>query len=290
MNLREPIHSHKELFERYDFPNDRITIIGKMPPGSKEVCKNIGIIPGYWHNEMAGSEYMDFFSKEGFEVYTLGMDGFGQKVRWKSYSAYLAQVKKFIGWLDDKCVIIAHSKGAHLLRRAIQTDADIAEKISHAVYLAPVGTHGVLIPTMRVGAYTPWQMTKSLLTMNHFHLVNTPEKVHKLLFACTSLEEVKNIPINPCSFRAFLEILTPDSWHTKERRAQKIPSLVVAAKNDILISEKSIRKTAQELEASFCLMPNIGHDELLCGVGHLDTAAYILNWIQSHSAVFQTAI
>jgi pimeloyl-ACP methyl ester carboxylesterase len=222
--------------------------------------------------------FLDYFASRGFDSHAVSLRGHGksegkEKLRWTSVRDYVSDVAQIADRFQNKPVVIGHSLGGLVVQKYLEKYEAPA-----AVLLAPSPVSGMFADGMRIFFRDPFLFFRVFAKFDVLKIYGTPERVHKSLFSETmSRTKTANYTekFGQESFRAFLEMifLLPDP------KLIKSPLLVIGAANDRIVSENSIRKTAQSYRADVKIFPDMAHD-LMLEEGWETVAEFICSWLK----------
>jgi pimeloyl-ACP methyl ester carboxylesterase len=232
-------------------------------PGQISHSTPLLFIHGAWHGAWCWENFLPYFAKHGYEVHTLSLRGHGQsdgreKIRWYSTQNYVADIVQIVNGFNQPPVLIGHSMGGYLTQKYLETHQAPA-----GVLLASIPTAGILGMTLRFMKRRPWATIKTLLLMNPWYLVNSPELVKEGFFSDDFPDEeiARLFPqIQPESFRVSLE--TTVLSLPKPQRV-KTPLLVLAAENDRVFTLAEEHATAKAYNTEPHIFPHMAHDMML---------------------------
>jgi pimeloyl-ACP methyl ester carboxylesterase len=115
----------------------------------------------------------------------------------------------------------------------------------------------------------PWQFLKACLSLNPWHLMETPLLTHEFFFSpqVSPDESARHFArLQPESFMMVLETLLLDL----PRPAKvKTPVIVMAAANDRVFTIAEQQATARAYKSDAIIIPNLAHDMMLEPTGRL---------------------
>jgi len=215
-------------------------------------------VHGAWHGKWCWEKYFaPKFRDRGYEVVTFdlpGHDQFGKIKGINKYrlSDYTEALQKEVAKLDSEPILIGHSMGGLVVQKYLENHT--CKKV---VLLASVPPSGAIQATLRF--MKKGYFYSSLLRLNLYGLVNSPEKCRHAFFSPQlPNEQLQEYTNHLCSesFLAFLDMLMPK---VQIKRQPEIPTLVIGAIN--------------------IMMDSIAHDMML-DVNHTKVSDIILGWLE----------
>jgi pimeloyl-ACP methyl ester carboxylesterase len=222
-------------------------------------------VHGAWHAAWCWDEhFLDFFAGNGYRSLALSLSGHGaspdsERLRWTGIQEYVDDVAETAAQLPTQPVLIGHSMGGFVVQKYLEHDT-----AAGAILVQSVPPTGVLRATLRIARHHPLQFTKVNVTLSLAPLVATPKLVRDLFFSASTPDKL----VHSChqrlqdeSYRAFLDMLALDLVKTK--LVNRVPMLILGADDDIIVSQRQIRRTAEVYGAEAEVFPNMGHDMML---------------------------
>lgn len=214
-------------------------------------------IHGMWSGSWYWANFMEYFSKLGYDCWALNLRGHEPDPKLRdigkvSFAQYVEDVDKAIAELGTLPIIIGHSMGGLLAQKVAEISRTKA-----VVLLAPAPPWSVL--TIH---YLPLLLSqlKHLpdLILNR-PLIPSYGLAVKMMLDCLAEEERRRIysKVVPESGRVAAEILLGKVVIDKKRVT--CPVLVIAGGDDKIISAKVAKRVAQGYKADFKEYPDRGH-------------------------------
>jgi hypothetical protein len=222
--------------------------------------------------------FLDYFASCGFAAHAVSLRGHGksegkEKLRWTSVKDYVSDVAQIADRFQDKPVVIGHSLGGLVVQKYLEKHDAPA-----AVLLAPSPVSGMFSDGMRIFFGDPFLFFRVFAKFDVLKIYGTPERVRQSLFSeTTSQTKTANYSekFGQESFRAFLEMI----YLLPNPKLIKSPILVVGAENDKIVSQNSIRKTAESYRADVKIFSAMAHD-LMLEEGWETVAEFICEWLK----------
>ncbi|MBM9502099.1 alpha/beta hydrolase [Leptospira sp. 201903071] len=221
-------------------------------------------VHGAWHGGWCWNEnFVPYFQKAGYEVYTLDLRGHGKSLsigsfRWTSIGNYVQDVRKVLAQLPESTVLVGHSMGGLVVQKILET-----AHIPKAVLLASVPPYGVFRITLELLLKHPIRFLRVLGTLSLFPLVEDP-KLSQELFFSKLLSDTKAFHyasrLQDESFFAFLGMLVLSLPKTKKI---KTPLLVIGGEKDRFFPPWEVTLTAKTYGVEPEIFPNMGHNLML---------------------------
>jgi pimeloyl-ACP methyl ester carboxylesterase len=133
-----------------------------------------------------------------------------------------------------------------------------------AILVAPIPPNGVLRVTLYIARHYPIAFARVNALLRLGPLVATRELVRDLLFSASTPAELVNTyqqRVQDESYLAFLDMLVLDLVKTK--RVNRVPTLVLGAEHDTIVTQRQIRRTAAVYGAEAEIFSSMGHDMML---------------------------
>lgn len=222
-------------------------------------------VHGAWHGAWCWDEhFLDFFADRGYACCAPSLRGHGAspgraRLRWTGIQDYVRDIAATVAQLPTKPVLIGHSMGGFVIQKYLEHHT-----AAGVILVAPIPPTGVLRVTLDIARRHPVPFVKVHASLRLAPLVATPELVRDLLFcASTPDRHVSTYQqrVQDESYRAFLDMLVLDLVKTKH--VNRVPMLVLGAEDDVIVSQRQIRRTAAVYGASAQIFPDIGHDMML---------------------------
>ncbi|PJZ55229.1 alpha/beta hydrolase [Leptospira adleri] len=221
-------------------------------------------VHGAWHGGWCWQEnFVPYFQKAGYEVYTLDLRGHGKSpstgsFRWTSIANYVQDVRKVLDQLPQSTVLVGHSMGGLVVQKTLET-----AHVPKAVLLASVPPYGVFRITLELLFKHPIRFLRVLATLSLFPLVEDP-KLSQELFFSKLLSDTKAFHyasrLQDESFFAFLGMLIFSLPKTKKI---KTPLLVIGGEKDRFFPPWEVTLTAKAYGVEPQIFPNMGHNLML---------------------------
>ena len=240
----------------------KLEIITKRPEQITHATPLL-FIHGAWHGAWCWENFLPYFVEHGYEVNALSLRGHGQSegrdnIRWFSIHDYVEDVDQIVKSLSQPPVLIGHSMGGYITQKYLENHITAA-----GVLLASIPVSGIFGMTLRFMKRRPLATTKTLLLMNPWYLVNSPQLVKEGFFSDDFPDEdIKRLfpNIQPESFRVSVETT---GLNLPRPKKVKTPLLVLAAENDRVFSLAEQRATAKAYNTEAYTFPNMAHDMML---------------------------
>ena len=187
---------------------------------------------------------------------------------------YVRDVDEVVKTLPTPPVLIGHSMGGFIVQKFLERNSAPA-----VVLLAPAPPYGVWYGTWLVFKHSPLTLLKILTRFRLHPLVETPESTRWAFFSEDMPHEQVlkyHSKMNDESFRMYLDLLGLNLVNTKK---VKTPLLVLGARNDAVISNGDVEKTAKAYSTNAEFFPNMAHDMML-EKGWKPVAERISNWLK----------
>lgn len=255
----------------------KLEIITKRPD-QRTHSTALLLIHGAWHGAWCWENFLPFLADRGYEVHALSLRGHGQSegranIRWFSVRDYVEDVAQIVRRFSQPPILIGHSMGGYVTQKYLESHDAPA-----GVLLASIPIFGIFGMTWRFMQRRPWATTKTLLLMNPWYLVDSPELVKEGFFSDDFPDEeiTRLFPnIQPESFRMSAEATLLNLPNPKKVTT---PLLVLAAENDRIFSLAEERTTAKAYNTEAYIFPKMAHDMML-EHGWQKVADKIIEWL-----------
>jgi pimeloyl-ACP methyl ester carboxylesterase len=256
----------------------KLEIIQKKPDTQVKAVPLL-FVHGKWHGAWCWEEYfLPYFTAHGYDCTALSLRGHAGSeghagLRWYSIADYVSDVEQVAAQFDAPPVIIAHSMGAFIAQKYLET-----HNLPGAVLLTPVPYFGLWPSTWMLFRRRPWLVLKAIFTLALYPIVETPQIAHENLFSAdlpVELVAKYQKQMQNESFRAYLDELGLNLVRPKR---VKTPMLVIGAGDDTLIPINTVEATARVYGTQAEIFPDMAHDIML-EAGWEKVAQRILEWI-----------
>jgi pimeloyl-ACP methyl ester carboxylesterase len=238
-----------------------------------------GAFAGAW---IWGENFLKFFAARGFASYSLSFRGHGRSEGADDlYKFGLADFFEDVQWAIDQIgrppVLIGHSMGALVAQLSIGT-VDLAG----IVLLAPIPTEGLAISTAGQFIGSP-SLIGDLVRLGSadWHFDSTARETLRRVLVSDELPSAQaDLYLSRMqreSQRALLEMQFPRVW--RSAAAYGIPSLVVSAENDILVSRAAVGRTAWFHGADLVHIEGVTHAMML-DYRWAEAAEILATWLE----------
>jgi pimeloyl-ACP methyl ester carboxylesterase len=236
-------------------------------------------VHGAWHAAWCWQEYfIPYFAARGWDCYAFSLRGHGGSeghVRWASGADYVADVEQIIEQIGKRPVIIAHSMGGYVLQKYLETHT-----IPAAVLMASIpsrGTLGLLLRSMR---HRPLSVLETLLTLDLYPMVGTPERAHELLFSPAMSRRKVEIYFRKLQSESYRILLDSAFFDVPRPRRRQTPLLVLGSADDAVFTVDELKATASDYRTLPMIFNNIAHDMML-DARWREVADCINNWLKA---------
>ena len=255
----------------------KLEVITRIPKEQKYKTPLL-FVHGMWHGAWCWDEFfLPFFADAGYHVTALSLRGHAGsegKIQGSSIMDYVRDVEDVARTLPTPPVLIGHSMGGFIVQKFLERNTAPV-----GVLLAPAPPYGVWNGTWQVFKHSPLTLMKILTRFRLHPVVETPESTRWAFFSADMPQEQLlkyHTKMNDESFRMYLDLLGLNLVRTKR---VKTPLLVLGAKEDTVISNHDVEKTAQAYNTKAELFPSMAHDMML-EKGWKDVANRILDWLK----------
>ncbi len=247
-------------------------------PASQTHKTPLLFVHGMWHGAWCWDEFfLPFFADAGYQVTALSLRGHAGsegKIMGSSIMDYVRDVEEVAKTLPTPPVVIGHSMGGFIAQKFLERNPAPA-----GVLLASAPPYGVWYGTWLVFKHSPLTLLKILTRFRLAPVVETPESTRWAFFSADMPREQLlryHAKMDDESFRMYLDLLGLNLVRT---RKVKTPLLVLGARNDAVISNGDVEKTAKAYSTNAEFFSDMSHDMML-EKGWRPVAERILNWLK----------
>ena len=255
----------------------KLETITRMPANQTHKTPLL-FVHGMWHGAWCWDEFfLPFFADAGYHVTALSLRGHAGsegKIQGSSIMDYVRDVEEVAKTLPTPPVLIGHSMGGFITMKYLERN-----QAPVGVLLAPAPPFGVWHGTWLVFKHSPLTMLKIITRFRLAPMVETPESTRWPFFSEDMPREKLlkyHAKMNDESFRMYMDLLGLNLAHPKR---VKTPLLVLGARNDAVISNGDVEKTAKAYSTKAEFFPDMAHDMML-EKGWKSVAESILNWLK----------
>ena len=241
----------------------RLEVISRVPDAGGR-RRPLLFVHGAWHGAWCWSEhFLDYFAARGFASHAVSLRGHGASdgrsgLRWTRIADYVTDVARVIDALPQEPIIVAHSMGAFVLQKLLES-----RQAPACVLLAPVPPRGAARITTKMLRRHPMQFLRGNLTLSLYPVVENEALVRDAFFSldlAPPLLARYSDRMQDESYRGFLDMLMLD---LPRRRLHRPPTLVLAAGRDSLFDLDEVQATARTFGVEAEVVPDIAHDMML---------------------------
>lgn len=259
----------------------KLEVISKHPR-EKTHPTPLLLVHGAWHGAWCWEYVLPYFADHGYEVHALSLRGHGNSegrdgIRWHSVTGYVDDLHQVANSLSAPPVMIAHSMGGYVLQKYLETHSAPA-----GVLIASVPTSGILAMFLRWFKRHPVSILKTLLLLNPWFMVSTPEQAKEVFFSDDYPDEKFLNYYAYIQSESFVAALEMTFLRLPRPGKVRTPLLVIGAENDRIFTVAEQRKTARAYHTEAILYPHTAHDMML-EPGWQNVADRILVWLHSRN-------
>ncbi len=239
-------------------------------------------VHGAWYAAWCWDEFfLRYFASHGYACYAPSLRGHGgstghDRLRWTRLCEYVDDVADTAAQLPDQPVLVGHSMGGFVVQKYLEQHT-----APGVVLVAPIPPTGALRAALHILAQHPIPFIKANLSLSLAPLVATPQLARDLFFSASMPDEQVNKyqqRLQDESYLAFLDLLALDL--VKTRRINRVPTLILGAEDDDIVSQRQIRRTAALYDTEAEFFPDMGHGMIL-ETGWQAVAERILSWLNT---------
>jgi pimeloyl-ACP methyl ester carboxylesterase len=212
---------------------------------------------GAWYFE----RYLDYFSKQGYDVYAMSLRGHGKSDGYENIDTYglddyVLDLIRVLESFNEKPILFAHSMGGAIAQKCLNQHQD---KL-HALFLLSSAPAGGIDPSSDLGLYYTDQMA--------FLRKVKKEKGKHVTFDMLMKETVFSPYFKDSEIDAIRRKLTKESDKVKDDLLKsflkddviiKIPVFVFGSKADGILSIEDIYKTARRFNQEPIFVDKLSH-------------------------------
>ena len=254
----------------------KLEVITRIPKEQKHKTPLL-FVHGMWHGAWCWDEFfLPFFEEAGWAVTALSLRGHAGSegiIQGSSIMDSVQDVEEIAKTLPTPPVLIGHSMGGFIVQKFLERNTAPA-----GVLLAPAPPYGVWNGTWLVFKHSPLTLLKILTRFRLHPVVEAPESTRWAFFSEDMPHEQLmkyHAKMNDESFRMYVDLLGLKLVRTKRVQA---PLLVLGAKEDSVISNHDVEKTAKAYNTKAEIFSNMAHDMML-EKGWKGVAERIMEWL-----------
>lgn len=232
------------------------------PSDEKTHAPPLLFVHGAWHAAWCWQEYfMPYFAARGWDCYAVSLRGHGGSeghVRWVRGADYVADIEQIVEQIGKRPVIIGHSMGGYVLQKYLETHT-----VPAAVLMASIPSRGTLGLLLRSIVYHPLSVLETLLTLDLYPIVGTPDRAHDLLFSPTMSRRKVEVYFRKLRSESFRLLLDSAFFDVPRPRRRQTPLLVLGSADDAVFTVDELKATASDYRTQAMIFSNIAHDMML---------------------------
>ncbi len=237
-------------------------------------------VHGAWHGAWCWDEhFLDFFADHGYACVAPSLRGHGaspgiERLRRTRIRDYVDDLVEVVESLPVPPILIGHSMGGFVVQKFLER-----RRCAGAVLLAAIPPTGALGATWRTARHHPVPFLKANVELRLGPMVATPDLARHLFFsqAAPDSDVIRfQRRLQDESYLAYLDMVVLDLVRTK--RVASVPTLVLGAEHDAIVSEREIRRTGAVYGTEAEIFAGMGHDMML-EPRWQDVAGRIVTWL-----------
>jgi pimeloyl-ACP methyl ester carboxylesterase len=221
-----------------------------------------GACMGAWVWE---NNFLPFFHDMGYDVHAISLRGHAgspnaKSIRWTSIMDYREDLLKFISGLEGPVYLIGHSMGGFTIQHAMDA---LPKKVRGAVLLCSAPRHGLFGLVLKLIMHYPLGFLISVLRMSWLPIMKHPDKLKRIIFRedFTEAQMAEVLPnMQEESFLAFLQMVF---LRLPGIKSLPIPTMIIGAEKDFLVSERDTRKMASFYKVTPHIIKGASHSFML---------------------------
>jgi pimeloyl-ACP methyl ester carboxylesterase len=228
-----------------------------------------GACMGAWVWE---DNFIPFFHQQGYELHAISLRGHAgspnaKAIKWTSIMDYKDDLLDYVNNLEGPVYVIGHSMGGFTIQHAMN---ELPSKVKAAVLLCSAPRHGLIGLVMKLIMHYPIGFLISLLQMSWLPIMKHPHKLKRVIFRDDFSEEKMARILPKMQEESFLAFMQMVFLKLPRLRRISIPTLIVGAEKDYLVSERDTRRMAAYYDlhpyiiegASHCFMLETGWENV----------------------------
>jgi pimeloyl-ACP methyl ester carboxylesterase len=263
----------------------RLEIISRYPAST---AKSTPLL--FVHGSFAGAQVWDehflpYFARQGYAAHAVSLRGHGasagqENLRWWSLKDYVTDLARAVQELDRQPVLIAHSMGGMVVQKYLEADS-----AAGMVLMASVPPHGLLPTFWGMALDQPLLLCQLALLQSLGPEVGTLTIMRQALFSDNTTDaQISGYfhLLQGESQRVSLDMLGLDPLRRMYKKLA-IPTLVMGAEQDSLVSPSLVRDTARCHGVDAVIFKDMAHAMML--EAHWQrVASHLLGWLNKHFA------
>lgn len=237
------------------------------------------LLHGAWHGAWCWDNWLSYFASVGYQVHAISLPGHGASPRAKRFQNfyrfkdYVCVLTEAYARISPAPIVIGHSLGGAIVQKFLQT-----HRPPGAVLVAPLPLGGFLPLVWRRLRRYPLGTVWSLLRLDGYSWVATPELSHELFFSEAADVDPRDWQRRLVreSFAVAAELAFPPVYARPE--LVQTPMLVVAGGKDAVFPIAEVKHLAQAYRADWAQFDDQGHNLMADSRWH-EVADRIDDWI-----------
>lgn len=224
--------------------------------------------------------FMPWFAERGFDCWALSLEGHGdsdghQYLAAVSIDDYVRNLGAAVKRLRAAPIMVGHSMGGFVLQQYLTH-----HRLPAAAFLASVPPNGLASSSLRLMAQAP-AMLLGLNLYQQGRYDPAAEELREMLLSPDAPDDTVDYLMQHCqqeSQRAVMDMTLVNPLGI--RAIAPLPTLVLGAADDALISPQDVVATAERLDVSAEILPHMGHMMML-DTHWEKTASRLLAWLET---------
>lgn len=221
-----------------------------------------GACMGAWVWE---NNFLPYFHDKGYDVHAISLRGHAgspstKHIRWTSIMDYREDLLNYITGLNGPVYLIGHSMGGFTIQHAMDA---LPDKVKAAVLLCSAPRHGLFGLVLKLTMHYPLGFLISVLHMSWLPIMKHPDKLKRIIFKedFTDAQMAEVLPnMQEESFLAFLQMVF---LRLPRIKTLPLPTLIIGAEKDYLVSENDTRKMAAFYNVTPYIIKGASHSFML---------------------------
>ncbi|MGL6268567.1 MAG: alpha/beta hydrolase [Chitinophagaceae bacterium] len=209
--------------------------------------------------------FQPWFAEAGYDVYAISLRNHAGsekkgKLRFKSVSEYVDDLKQIIETRPGPTYLIGHSMGGFIIQHYLTQPS---QKVQKAVLLCASPPQGNLSIIPRLLKDITFPFLKALLNLSWLPIFKEKRNARKVMFSHEFPEEKLEKVLLQMQDESFLAFLEMTALNLPDYRKVITPLLIIGGEKDYLIPEKATRNMAELYKSDVTIISNAPHNVMM---------------------------